>query len=502
MVTDLKRFFPGSQYFSRIGRDFGGPANSPKNTDVSPGNDPMNEGVKARCNAIGDGFEWIGQMVHAGFAVVADSDPFITVDSVVRESVQRCFHEESVMIEKGIQMKFSRPILLLLGSVLSASGIGCSAITAVVSDSRPANRENRGDADRFSAIGRVFENQGRYDKAEAMYRQALRNRPQDSELRSQLQQLAERRKEQKFGPTERANAIAMADLVSPPKSSPGQDRRPLPATTDMSPSAKTHSMTSIAVQTIVLPPQSPTLPPQPPTPPAEQEALSAVPIASHDPGASHPIELASGGNQGWRSRHEHALNSADVLVALERPDDHVEMLLSAVNSGVDVETKSLAATLLGDCDPANMQVREALVHHQGIQSDPEVLIALCDSQIERDEAGQETLNCLICLCTGFSGEIQIQAASQLRNFVGTEPELSCLTALNELLGSAEPQVRAIAAATLGDFPSLESSIITRLQELADADTDPNVREAAHSALTRQKSEALQIVPGPGLTAEQ
>ena len=155
-----------------------------------------------------------------------------------------------MVIERGIQMKFSRPLVLLLGSVLSASGIGCSAITAVVSDSRPANRENRGDADRFSAIGRVFENQGRYDKAEVMYRQALRNRPQDSELRSQLQQLAERRKEQKFGPTGTASAIAMADLVSPPKSSPGQDRGPVPATTDMSPSAKTHPMASIAVRTI------------------------------------------------------------------------------------------------------------------------------------------------------------------------------------------------------------------------------------------------------------
>ena len=123
------------------------------------------------------------------------------------------------MIEKGENsMKFSQPLVLFLGSVLSASGIGCSAITAVVSDSSPANREHRDDADRLAAIARVFENQGRYDKAEVLYGKALKNRPQDAELRKHLQQLAERRKEKKFGPTETANAIARADIVSPPKS--------------------------------------------------------------------------------------------------------------------------------------------------------------------------------------------------------------------------------------------------------------------------------------------
>ena len=83
-------------------------------------------------------------------------------------------------------------------------------------------------------------------------------------------------------------------------------------------------------------------------------------------------------------------------------------------------------------------------------------------------------------------DIKIQAASQLRKFVGTEQELSCRTALSELLGSAEPNVRATAAVTLGDFASLESSTLTRLQELADTDADPNVREAAQSTLTRQQ----------------
>ena len=392
-------------------------------------------------------------------------------------------------------MKFSQPLVLLLGSVLSASGIGCSAITAVVSDSLPANRENYGDADRLAAIGRVFENQGRYDKAEVMYRKALRNRPQDTEIRNQLQQLAARRKEQQFGPDGTASAIALADIVSPPQSGMKQVRETVNAASYTSSSMNSRPATATPDPAVLPQKQSPMILPEP-------EAIPAVPIAACAPVATTRIELTSGGNQGWRRSHRGAVNSDDILVALEQPDEHIDMLLEAMNSGDGVETQALAATLLGDCDPTNTRVRDALVQQQGIQSAPEVLIALCDSQIERNEADQQTVNCLICLCTGFGSEIQIQAASQLGNFVGTEQELLCLAALNELLGSAEPNVRATAAVTLGNFASLESSTITRLQELADADADPNVREAAQSALTRQKSDPMQVVPTLNLTPEQ
>ena len=389
-------------------------------------------------------------------------------------------------------MRFSQPLVLLLGSVLAASGIGCSAITAVVSDSRPENRENRDDADRIAAIGRVFENQGRYERAEAMYRKALKTRPQDSALRSHLQQLAERRREQKFGPSETADAIAIADLVSPPKSSVRPVQKTLNAESATLPSSAANRAASIGVATLV--PQSPTSAP-------ELVGNPVVQSVSSKSDATPEIELTSGEDQGWRSRQKRAINRDDILVALEKPDDHVDMLLEAIDSGDDVETKSLAAALLGDCDPANTRVRDALVQHQVGQFDPEILLALCDSQIERDEADDQTANCLIRLCTEFGSEIQIQAASQLRNFVGTGQELSCLMTLKELLESADPNVRATAAVTLGDFASLESSTITRLQELADADADPNVREAAQSALTRQKSDKLQVIPTLSRTSE-
>ncbi|MCA9013396.1 MAG: HEAT repeat domain-containing protein [Planctomycetaceae bacterium] len=413
-------------------------------------------------------------------------------------------------------MKFSKPLVLLLGGILSTSGMGCSAITAVVSDSRPANRENRGDADRLAAIGRVFENQGRYDKAEVMYRKALKNRPNDPAVRSQLQQLAARRQEQKFGPTGAANAMAVADAVSPPKSAVQQLRRTVAAsgnaavlTTSPQPAAANVPASGPQVSPtspMYVPPQRQWNQPQQFTAPAAaRRPLPPVTPASLTPeiapGAEFAVNCqpAPASNDGWRSSQSGIITSDDIMVALESPDDHVALLLKTLDGADSSETKALAATLLGDCDSSNTQIRSALVRHQGIQTDPEVLIAICDSQIEREEADQQTVNCLVCLCTGFSSEIQIQATAQLRNFAGTDYESLCLATLMELLASEEPGVRATAALTLGEFKSLDDSAMRVLQDLANADPEVAVRDAATSALKRFDADTIEIIPTQSMT---
>jgi len=387
-------------------------------------------------------------------------------------------------------MKFSQPLVLLLGSVLSASGVGCSAISAIVTDSRPAHRENRSDTDRIAAIGRVFENQGRYDKAEAMYRRALNSRPQDSELRNQLQHLAERRKEQSFGPSGTASAIAAADIVSPPKS----NVRPAPVATQTESEPTVHLSSPIdtdaaAVDDFEMLPQLPlagtaTL----------AETSSIISTAAHTSAPVQQIELASGKSDGWKKSSGRVVTMDQVMAALESPDQHLELLLDALVQGDSTETKALAATLLGDCDPGNQKACEALAEQLKSQSTPDVVLALCDSQIERGEADGQTVSRLIGLCSGSDHETQIQATSQLRNFAGTEFEPQCTAVLSGLLADAEPSVRATAALTLGDFTSLSTSTTSRLEELATKDASSNVREAAESALSRQPLDTLQVIP--------
>ncbi|MDA1231773.1 MAG: HEAT repeat domain-containing protein, partial [Planctomycetota bacterium] len=389
-------------------------------------------------------------------------------------------------------MKFSQPLVLLLGGLLSASGIGCSAINAVVSDSRPAHRENRSDTDRIAAIGRVFENQGRYDKAEVMYRKALKGRPQDTELRSRLQQLAARGKNQSFGPTGTAQAIASADRVSPPKADVRQNDATAMTATD---SSKRLLPASVFEGTAATDYKSlPELEIQKPD--ATTAAFSTFFKASHPSVLPATIAQTSGKPAGWHSSQGvstsgdelitgyDVITCDDVMAALEDPERHVDLLLDALESGDSTETKALAATLLGDCDPENMNVRDALVQYQNPQTDPDVLIAVWDSQIERGEANGRTVSGLLGICAEGSSDARIQAASQLRHFVGTEFESSCLTVLNDMLDSAEPNIRASAAITLGDFASMNDETIQQLRELARADTNPGVREAAESTLNR------------------
>ena len=426
-----------------------------------------------------------------GFAVEADSVPTgsgsfrgANVDPALLDCGKRS------RLRGEMQMKFSKPLVLLLGSVLSASGIGCSAITAVVSDSRPAHRENRCDADRLVAIGRVFENQGRYDKAEVMYRKAQKMNPQDPSIRNQLQQLTERQQDQRFGPTGTADAIAMADSVRPPQRTAPHPVQPLAVMavgtgrSDELPSHQSsdiQDLPQVSIQAnIALQPDS-------------EEALTSA--------IEPQIELVSASKQGWRKSDSHSVTAEEVMIALQDPDQYVDLLLEALANGDGLETQSLAATLLGDCDPANTQVRDALSCQRDLQSNPDLLLAICDSQIERGEAHQATANCLISLCTGFSGETQIQAAAQLRNFSGTEHEALCVSAIVELRANEEQKVRATAAATLGDFSGLESGIVMRLQELAGADASENVREAAESALARQQPTATQDVPSNIIESE-
>ncbi len=103
---------------------------------------------------------------------------------------------------------------LLLSGLLSVSNFGCAAVNALVGvgDAVPANRHT--SAERMVAIARVFENQGRLDRAESLYQQAIRLAPEDPMIRQQLAHLASRRDVREFQADSTRQAIAQADAVS------------------------------------------------------------------------------------------------------------------------------------------------------------------------------------------------------------------------------------------------------------------------------------------------
>ncbi len=83
-------------------------------------------------------------------------------------------------------MKFHGPAAVLLGGVLLCSSTGCSIAGALFTDFRPTTAPPLKSSDRMLVIGKVFEQQGRTERARALYRAALKQNPADVEARRLL----------------------------------------------------------------------------------------------------------------------------------------------------------------------------------------------------------------------------------------------------------------------------------------------------------------------------
>lgn len=413
-------------------------------------------------------------------------------------------------------MLFQRPLVLLLGGLLSASGFGCSAMTAAVSDSRPAGR-SEASVENLVAIGRVFENQGRYDQAEAMYRRALKQNPGNSTVQNQLQQLADRRNGRSFGSDPVRSAIARADAVS----SPGIQKRKV---------AETLSHGSLALSQAASPVTpagasvssarnvtsgSETTEDIPRLPSVEVGRQSPVHFAvgavstndSHNMDSVVEIRQVSSGAESYESsdsvrkdqtaetdREGVPVTADEIFAVADTAADHSELLLRGLSNGDTLETQCLAAILLGDCPPENMAVRDALVAVNLVASDPRLRLAICDSRIRRGEHDDVTGDCLAELIEQGSSELQVYACTSLYHFAGRSSEAACLRALETAISSNDAAVRSAGAVALGDFPNITPNLARRLQELAETDVDTTVRDSAGTALARHAAFSTSAVP--------
>lgn len=460
-------------------------------------------------------------------------------------------------------MKLRHPLALLLGGIISASSIGCAAINAVVSDSggRPASK--RLTAERMVSIGRVFENQGRYDQAEVMYRKALRLSPRNELIEEQLAELKARKAGREFTADRTVQALAMADAVSQPAA--GQSGRPDDSSSGTTASAEQPATESAAAAKIHLTASSAEHSPASPVttaavaavagdavsgteaadlsdsetagraalemetaplPPVDQEITAVLPeldsqsaVVTLPEVTAQPNEAAADSDAGRvqldilaASPEDLRLKPVDELLplpavtdlqaAMGDPNGHVELLIGAVTHGDTTETQTLAAALLGECDPHNAAVTAALAAALISAEDQAVVLAVADSQVQRGEQNRTTAEHLATVARDAGSGLQVQATMALRHFAGTSGDQLCKETLVELLSSDNHAVRAAAAATLGDFAPTDDISTAALHELAAQDQDDNVREAAKSAILRctagaRPADAVLIRPATG-----
>ena len=424
-------------------------------------------------------------------------------------------------------MKFRHPLVLLLGGLLSASGIGCSAITAVVSDSRPAAHHGRDSAGQMTAIARVFENQGRYSQAEMMYRKALKHKPNDPTIRTQLAQLAERQKGKSFEADPVKNAIAAADrATSAPSTGPNsaakaQSPSPGPASVAASPkmtgelpstgsaisrpapkvpativSSTVHQSATVNAEHLSVAAAAPNR--NAPVKSASEHNSTSV-AQQIDSGLISPISTAAGlmhpaagqvttvsavTESRTAELNSQIVTVEDILSVVDSPADHSDLLLRGLRYGDSLEAQCLAATLMGDCRPDDQAIRKSLETASHSAKDAYLRLAICDSRIQRNEHDASTAACLVSLVENGPLDIRIQACSALRHFSSTESQSLCVKTLETSLESDSPDLRAAAAVTLGDFEQLSPTTVTRLVSIARSDSSEEAREAAKAATAR------------------
>ncbi|HAV31338.1 MAG TPA: hypothetical protein DC058_02530 [Planctomycetaceae bacterium] len=373
-------------------------------------------------------------------------------------------------------MRFRRPVVLLLGGMLVASGIGCSAASALMGDYEPASSARQASADRMLAIAQIFEQQGQLDKAETMYRGALKKNPQNAAIRERLAEVQSKRRGDGSGtavvrtavPKQPSRPVANAAVpvaalkaaqpVSAPSSAPESGPQATPTAVPAAEPAKVAAPPAVAAKPEAFTEQIAT---------AVVAEKAAVPVRSVSVTQAGPVTLDA------------------LLKAADAPETSSALLIQALQQGESNEAKSLAATLLGECPAADSGVKDALekvVADQTVAVD--VLLAALDSQVQRGELTSASAERLSVVAEKGQPEEQVQAITMLRYFTAMDSRECCLRSLESCLSSASEDVRASAALTLGDFCPLSESQLAKLRDLSEKDSSQDVRDAAAATLKR------------------
>lgn len=420
-------------------------------------------------------------------------------------------------------MYFRKPVVLLLGGLVTASIVGCSAASVLLTDQRPKQSVRQSSSDRMVAIGRMFEEQGNLERAEAMYRGALRKNGGNQEVRQLLADVQARRRApqtheamaaaspaRKMGApaTATTSSPAVPPTVSSPKVSAAtavpavNSGSPAPAQTVVKPVSRLKAAVEVGPSAVSADKTTSPKVTEPATTPAPAvtsapaaasasaiASASAAPHSSEQTGTQADIAPVTTAIQPTESVPTEqpaakAVTLDEVLSAVESPLENSPLLVEALRSGDSPEVRCLAAALLGECGGDNPQVSAALQEAGRKTDDTSLLLAVVDSQLQHSSVDSETAGNLLRLLPGCDSAVQVQGVTTLRHFVGLGCREECVKMLTGMLESSHAEVRAAAALTLSDFRPLSAETVSRLEKLAADDASAEVRESAAASLSR------------------
>ncbi|MFM7055615.1 MAG: HEAT repeat domain-containing protein [Planctomycetota bacterium] len=444
-----------------------------------------------------------------------------------------CLHsgDHSDLLPGDVDMFFRKPVVLMLGGLVTVSAIGCSAASVLFTDQRPKQSVRQSSSDRMVAIGRMFEEQGKLDRAEAMYRGAVKKNGRSQEARQLLSDIQTRRRSAQTATVAATSRPARTMGAPAHGAAPGtaqtthvpQTPNKLPATAAAATPPRNVLPTTVQSTTVQSTTAQSTTAPPAPAPPAPAPPVAAQPpvktvsrlktvtassqpadAAGHVPGVPTPPAPSAGAaalpaaqqtvtpqlsSQDQAKEPVDALvvrvvSLEDVLEAADSPADNTALLVEALRSGDSPEARCLAAALLGECSGNDSQVSAVLQESGRTTEDAGLLLAVLDSQQQHSVVDVATVKNLLRLLPGCEPTVQVQGVTTLRHCSTLSCREECVSTLTSLLESSHATVRAAAALTLSDFRPLAADTVKRLETLSAEDSSEEVRESAAASLAR------------------
>ena len=403
---------------------------------------------------------------------------------------------------------------LALWALTTIALSGCSSTSIPARLARIATGQVRPNGsvpfDRLVAIGKTFEAQGNYDKAQRMYNMVLSRQPNNVDAGQSMRRLVALRQNngrifegtgRRVLPAapaapamQRQQAVMMASAPRP-QSGITQVSNESPASGGLR-VAKPKSIQALtAVSTVPfrtrpkkqvkksepdlsVPPleEEWTLPRVAPSPVFDNPEAGRVTMDTMAP--VEPFVMPK-----TRSEPTVVAGPINIEACLDNPENHISELTGAL-AAADPDVRSLAAFLLGEAGPSARPALNQLRSRLSTETSEPIRISVAEAISKLDSSDKSARSFMLKALGSTDSSIRSQAAFAMRVFADSADQRT-VSALESAVADSDQNVAAMAALSLSDFGAKAMSALPALKN-ARVGASQEVKDAVDAAIARIK----------------
>ena len=188
--------------------------------------------------------------------------------------------------------------------------------------------------------------------------------------------------------------------------------------------------------------------------------------SDHDCSAEGAGAGAEEDGSGDVSAEQTVVDHPDVLSG----EDDVPILLAVLRHCPDARRRAMAALKLGTVEGCDAEINGILSRYAQ-DADALVAVSCCESLLVRGQLSDQMMGSLMNLTEHPDPRIRLDVCTTLRRLAGTPREDDAIHALLLRLNDSSPPVRTMAALTLSDFQERTEVILERLVDRCSLETD-------------------------------